>query len=100
VNPSPGEPGRAPDLAYYEAVPYVLVLETVEHGGEWLRRAEYPELPGCAAEAGSALEAIDKLEGERRRLLREMWARGVPIPVPRPPLRGARPPEDRLAGNA
>jgi predicted RNase H-like HicB family nuclease len=81
------EPDVAPDLAYYEAVPYVLVLESVEREGEWLRRAEYPELPGCAAEAVSALEAIDKLEGERRRLLRDMWERGAPIPVPRPPLR-------------
>jgi hypothetical protein len=79
--------GSAPDLAYYEAVPYLLVLESVEHGGRWLRRAEYPELPGCAAEAVSALEAIDKLDAERRRLLRELWERGAPIPVPRPPLR-------------
>jgi len=30
-------------LAYYEAVPYLLVLESVERGGEWLRRAEHPE---------------------------------------------------------
>ena len=81
------EPDVARDLAYYEAVPYLLVVESVEHGGEWLRRAEHPELPGCAAVAASALEALDKLEHERRRLLREMWDRGAPIPVPRPPLR-------------
>ena len=43
------------DLAYYEAVPYLLVMESVERQGEWLRRAEYPELPGCAAEAPSAV---------------------------------------------
>ncbi len=55
-----GDAGRP--LAYYEAVPYLLVLESVERGGEWLRRAAYPELPGCVAEAPSALEAIDKLE--------------------------------------
>ncbi len=84
------EPDAARDLAYYDAVPYVLVLESVERGGEWLRRAEYPELPGCAAEAVSALEAIDKLEGERRRMVRELWERGAPIPVPRPPLRAVR----------
>ena len=35
------------------------LLESVERGGTWLRRAEYPELPGCAAEAASALEAIE-----------------------------------------
>ena len=77
----------ARDLEYYEAVPYVLVMDSVERAGEWLRRAEHPELPGCVAEAPSALEAIDKLEQERVRVLRHLWARGAPIPVPRPPLR-------------
>ena len=79
------ESGRP--LAYYEAVPYLLVLESIERGGEWLRRAEHPELPACVAEAPSALEALDRLDGERRRVLRAMWERGAPIPVPRPPLR-------------
>lgn len=75
-------------LAYYEAVPYLLVVETVERDGEWLRRAEYPELPGCAVEATSAVETIELLEDARRRLLRALWERGAPIPVPRPPLQG------------
>ncbi|HXJ80194.1 MAG TPA: hypothetical protein VMS64_16115 [Candidatus Methylomirabilis sp.] len=75
-------------LAYYEAVPYLLVLESVERDGEWVRRAAYPELPGCEAEAPAALEAIEKLEQERRRLLQHWWQHGMPIPVPRPPLRG------------
>ncbi len=74
-------------LAYYEAVPYLLVLESVERGGQWLRRAEHPELPGCVAEAPSALEALDQLEVERRRVLRQLWDRGALIPVPRPRLR-------------
>lgn len=87
------EPDAPRDLAYYQAVPYVLVLESVERGSEWLRRAEYPELPGCAAEAVSALEAIDKVEHERLRMLGEMWHRGAPIPVPRPPLRCVRLPQ-------
>jgi len=80
------------DLDYYEAVPYVLVMDSVERGGEWLRRAEYPELPGCVVEAPSALEAIEQLEQERVRLLRHLWARGAQIPVPRPPLRACLPP--------
>ncbi len=75
-------------LAYYEAVPYLLVLESIERDGQWLRRAEHPELPGCVAEAPSALEALDELERERRRVLRQLWDRGAAIPVPRPPLRG------------
>ena len=82
------EPEAERTLAYYEAVPYLLVLESVERDGEWLRRAAYPELPGCVAEAPAALEAIEELERERRRLLRHLWNRGAPIPVPRPPLRG------------
>jgi len=77
------------DLAYYEAVPYLLVVESVERGGRWLRRAEHPELPGCFVEAESAIEAMEKLESERRRLIRHLWARGAPIPAPRAPLRGA-----------
>jgi predicted RNase H-like HicB family nuclease len=77
-------------LDYYEAVPYVLVVESVERGGQWRRRAEYPELPGCAAEADSVPEALDQLERERYRVLRKLWERGDPIPVPRPPLSTAR----------
>ena len=73
------------DLAYYEAVPYLLVMESVERDGQWLRRAEYPEL-GCAAEAFDAVEAFDELERERHRVLRDLFDRGTPIPVPRPPL--------------
>jgi hypothetical protein len=86
------EPEEPRDLDYYEAVPYLLVVESVERGGEWLCCAAYPELPGCVAEATSAVEAIERLDGERRRLLRQSWTGGVPIPVPRPPLRGSRSP--------
>jgi len=89
VTYSEPERDRVHDLAYYEAVPYLLVVESVERGGRWLRRAEYPELPGCFAEAESAVEAIESLESERRRLLRQMWERRAPIPAPRPPLRRA-----------
>ena len=81
----------APDLAYYEAVPYLLVVESIERAGEWLRRAEHPELPGCRVEAPSAVEAIEKLEQARLSLLRQLWDRGAPIPVPRPPLSSGRP---------
>ena len=84
---APDEPEAIRDLAYYEAVPYLLVVESVEREGQWLRRAEYPELPGCAAEAESAVEAIEMLESERRRLIQLLWDRGAPIPTPRAPLR-------------
>jgi predicted RNase H-like HicB family nuclease len=75
------------DLAYYRAIPYLLVVETVERAGAWWRRATYPELPGCVAEAESAVEAIERLEQERDAMLAQRWQRGEPIPVPRPPLR-------------
>jgi len=81
------EEGDRPDLAYYEAVPYLLVIESVERQGQWLRRAGHPELPGCVVEAPSAVEALDELERERRRVLRRLWDEGGLIPVPRPPLR-------------
>jgi predicted RNase H-like HicB family nuclease len=88
VTPVEPEDDGVRDLAYYEAVPYLLVVESVERGGRWLRRAEHPELPGCFVEAESAIEAIEKLEDERRRLIRTMWELGEPIPAPRAPLRG------------
>jgi predicted RNase H-like HicB family nuclease len=83
--------GSAAGFDYYAAVPYLLVVESVERSGQWLRRAAYPELPGCAVEAPSALEALDRIEHERTRVLRSLWERGEPIPVPRPPLRAGRP---------
>jgi len=85
-----GEEADRPDLAYYEAVPYLLVIESVERHGQWLRRAEHPELPGCVVEAPSAVEALEELERERRRVLRRLWDGGGLIPVPRPPLRDSR----------
>ena len=52
-------------------VPYVVAVESYVDGhGAWLRRAWHPELPGCMAEAESALDALDQLsalaEGSRR----------------------------------
>jgi predicted RNase H-like HicB family nuclease len=74
----------------YLAIPYVLVMESVEkEDGDWIRRAEYPELPGCVAEAFSPLDAIDQLEEKRVRFIMERLERGEPIPVPRPPLRAS-----------
>jgi hypothetical protein len=84
------EPPAERDLAYYEAIPYLLVLETVERGGQWRRRAEYPELPGCAVEAETALEAIAALEAKRVDVLRGLWTRGEVIPIPRAPLLAGR----------
>jgi predicted RNase H-like HicB family nuclease len=70
------------------AVPYVMVLESVQGpSGDWLRQASYPELPGCVAQAASPLDAIDRLEEQRVRYIMERLEAGQPVPVPRPPLR-------------
>jgi len=77
------------ELSDHLAVPYVAVFYSVEHAdGSWWRRAEYPELPGCAVEAPSAADAMDLLEQERIRLIVAAYARGEEVPVPRPPLHG------------
>jgi predicted RNase H-like HicB family nuclease len=77
------------DLGDHLAVPYVAVVYSVERpDGSWWRRAEYPELPGCAAEAPSAIDAMEQLEHERVRFIATACARGEEIPVPRPPLAG------------
>ena len=55
--------------------------------GTWVRRAEYPELPGCVAEADSPLDAIDQLDALRVQSILGRLARGEPVPTPRPPLR-------------
>ncbi len=82
-------------LEEYLAVPYVLTMESVERpDGEWVRRASYPELPGCVVEAWSPVEAIAELEEKRRHRIIELMESGEPIPVPRPPLRAAAPAPD------
>lgn len=65
----------------------MLVVESVEKpGGKWLRRASYPELPGAAAEAESAVDAMEAADGMRVEIILDRLDRGEYIPVPRPPL--------------
>ncbi|HEY3059208.1 MAG TPA: hypothetical protein VGL99_09570 [Chloroflexota bacterium] len=71
----------------YLAIPYVLVVESMEGpDGVWFRRARYPEL-GVSADAMSPLDAIDKLEEARVSLILARLERGEAIPVPRQPIR-------------
>jgi predicted RNase H-like HicB family nuclease len=80
-------------LEEHLAVPYVLCLESVARpDGDWVRRACYPELPGCVGEGATPFEAIERLEQARVQFITERLAQGAPIPVPRPPLRTAPPP--------
>lgn len=75
-----------PELLEDLAVPYVLQMSSVEQDGNWLRRAEYPELPGCAVEAVTALQAVREVDELRIRMIVEMRRRGERPPRPRPPL--------------
>jgi predicted RNase H-like HicB family nuclease len=71
----------------YLRVPYVLVVESIEKpGGQWLRRASYPELSGAHAEAESVIEAMEEADGLRVEIILDRLDRGIPVPVPRPPL--------------
>jgi predicted RNase H-like HicB family nuclease len=71
----------------YLRVPFVLVVESVEKpGGDWLRRASYPELPGVVAEAESAVEAMEAAEDKRVEVILSRLERGLEVPVPRPPI--------------
>ena len=71
----------------YLRILYVLVVESVPGpGGDWCRRASYPELPGAVAEAESAVEAMDEADEKRVRIIQDWLDAGIPVPVPRPPL--------------
>ncbi len=65
----------------------MLVVESVEKpGGDWLRRASYPELPGAVAEAESAVDAIDAADDKRVEIIVSRLDHGMSVPVPRPPI--------------
>ncbi|WP_206916662.1 type II toxin-antitoxin system HicB family antitoxin [Alicyclobacillus suci] len=71
----------------YLAIPYILQVWSREcEDGRWVRHAEFPELPGCFAEASSAVEAVERAEAARVVYIVEKLARGEAVPVPRPPL--------------
>jgi predicted RNase H-like HicB family nuclease len=76
-------------LRFYLSVPYVAVIySVVNESGDWVRHAEYPELPNCEVDAPSAIEAMEQLEDMRLTVLAEMLMRGQEPPVPRAPLKG------------
>jgi predicted RNase H-like HicB family nuclease len=80
------------ELEEYLAVPYILAVESIRKpDGNWLRRAEFPELPGCAVEAETAVEAVERVEEEKVRYIVERLERGEYVPVPRPPLQSSMP---------
>jgi hypothetical protein len=70
------------------AIPYMLDVSTREsESGQWVCRLEYPELAGCVAESGDALDAHEQLERLREQWLQHRLATHQEIPAPRPSLR-------------
>jgi len=75
-------------LEEHLAVPYILDVAAVEDvTGDWLCELAYDELPGCTVRAQTPLEALDRLERLRERIIAQLLDDGLPVPVPRPPLR-------------
>jgi hypothetical protein len=80
------------ELEEYLAVPYKLIMESFEGpDGDWLRRASYPELPGCDVEGLWAVDVVEALEQLRVQLITERFQQHQYIPVPRPPLKSHAP---------
>lgn len=84
--------GRTFSLRELLCIPYRVEASTTEtSSGQWVRRATYPELPGCTAEAPTIEEALNQLERRRVEIIiATVQGGGVP-PVPRPPLGGIDP---------
>ena len=84
------------ELEEYLAVPYKLIMESFEGpDGDWLRRASYPELPGCDVEGLWAVDVVEALEQLRVQLITERFQQHEFIPVRRPPLQSHSPALDK-----
>lgn len=87
-------PEAAPELVLRDflSIPYRIQASTSEvSSGQWRRRAAYPELPGCVAEAATIEEALTRLEHRRIEIILAMLRSGTRPPLPRPPLRDSDP---------
>ena len=74
-------------LSEYVRIPYLLQASSVQSpDGRWVRRAEFPELPRCAAESASIVDAIDAVEELRVEILADMVRNNELPPTPREPL--------------
>lgn len=84
--------GESHSLWALLSVPYLIEASTTEGpDGTWVRRAAYPELPGCVAEAPSIEEALRQLERRRMEIIIDTVRSGARPPVPRLPLAGCDP---------
>lgn len=70
---------KTKDLAYYEALPYTIVVRKDEDG-EFV--AKIPELPGCVAHGETEGSAIEHLRSMQRLWLEDALGAGDTIPEP------------------
>lgn len=76
-----------PTLRQLLAVPYRIEAQTTETAPDvWVRRAAYPELEECQAEAATIEETLALLEHRRIEVIVAMLRSGRVPPMPRPPL--------------
>jgi predicted RNase H-like HicB family nuclease len=76
----------------YFAIPYLMQAETCQSAsGEWIRRASFPELRNCFAEADTIEDAVFAARRRSFEILLEMLSHDILPPVPRPPLSDACP---------
>jgi predicted RNase H-like HicB family nuclease len=81
-----------PTLRQYLSVPYRIEAQTLEtQPGVWVRRAAYPELLGCTAEAATIEETLELLERRRIEIIVDLLRAGESPPLPRQPLRDCDP---------
>ena len=68
------------------AVPYILDVASIQdETGDWCCQFAYDELPDCVVRDDNPIDALDALERLRVRIIVELVASGVSVPVPRPP---------------
>jgi predicted RNase H-like HicB family nuclease len=71
----------------YLRIPYLVTAQSQPlPDGNWVRRAEHPELPDCSAEADSITEALHLLDQRRIQVVIAMLIRGEVPPVRRAPI--------------
>jgi predicted RNase H-like HicB family nuclease len=63
-------------------IPYVLAVESCRtESGEWIRRASYPQLPGCVAEGVDLADVIDELESVKAGVLLDRLQSDQEVPL-------------------
>ncbi len=75
----------------YLSIPYIIGMEAYEgEDGDWIRRAEYPEIVDCYIETDDPLVSpiylLDELEKLKINKIITMLKEGEQVPQPRMPL--------------